>query len=178
MRTTFSRGWDRGSKSTSCEVGEREQPPSWRRNRRRRRRKWRKGSVLDFIMIRLYASIRVCMGGRNIGKDIPERGMRVTRGQSEGNQDGKQRNCPSSENRTLLYDLEWLPGSLTTSILFYELDLDRIARFSHGNDEKIARSENDSIVHWLIMVRLFDDIWIRWPRWEKMWILCFTIMDG
>lgn len=75
--------------------------------------------------------------------------------------------------RTLLYDLERLPGSLTTPILFYELDLDRIARFSHGN----ARFKNDSIVHWLIMVRLFDDIWIRWSRWEKMWIL-WMIMDG
>ena len=45
----------------------------------------------------------------------------------KGTKDGKQGNCPSSGNRTLLYDLEWLPRSLTTSILFYELDLDRIA---------------------------------------------------
>ena len=87
------------------------------------------------------------MGGSNVGKDIPVRGMGVTTGQSEGDQDGKQGNCPSSENRTLLYDLERLPGSLTTSILFYELDLDRIARSSHGCVEETACSENYSIVH-------------------------------
>lgn len=62
-------------------------------------------------------------------------------GQSKANQDGKHGNYPSSENRTLVCDLEWLPGSLTTSILFYELDLDRIARFSLGTTRKPARCE-------------------------------------
>lgn len=43
------------------------------------------------------SSVRVFMGGRNVGKDIPARGMGATTGQSEGDQDGKQGNCPSSE---------------------------------------------------------------------------------
>lgn len=38
--------------------------------------------------------------------------------------------------RIEFYDLERLPGSLTTSILFYELDLDRVARFSLGTTRK------------------------------------------
>lgn len=146
-------------------------PPSWRRNGKRRRRKSREESVLDFIMTRLYASYTCVHGRKKCWKGYT--------GKGDGDNYRTKRRGPGWQTgelsiiRTLLYDLERLPGSLTTPILFYELDLDRIARFSHGN----ARFKNDSIVHWLIMVRLFDDIWIRWSRWEKMWIL-WMIMDG
>ena len=57
----------------------------------------------------------------------------VAAGQSEASlrwQTGELPIIRESNFPLRLYDLERLPGSLTTPILFYDLDSDRIARFS------------------------------------------------